>query len=240
MSLIRAVLERARARRSAGRTLPEEMPPAARRAALADLVEGTLVPRRVILAGPAGRIVLSAAGRRLHRARITPKGASSLSFGSAPGPGAGPAPGGGFDSAFDAALDAVLATGALAISFEPETEDCPAGEGVGAERLRQPAPAVTDAAPPGPVPRFVAAMAPLTGDAPVPGPDVALPSGLEAALDRLAGGAGAPVLVVLVDAARPDTALALARAGGAAALCAVPRSRLGVALRGWDAAQAGP
>ena len=98
MSLIRTVLDRARARRAGGRTLPEGMPLDARRAALAALVEGTLVPREVILSGPAGRIVLTVAGRRLHRAAIAPETGAERRFGP---------PDCAFDGGFDAALDAV-------------------------------------------------------------------------------------------------------------------------------------
>lgn len=230
MSLIRTVLDRARARRAGGRTLPGAMPPDARRAALAALVEGTLVPREVILSGPAGRIVLTAADRRLHRAVIAPQTGGERRFGP---------PDGAFDAGFDAALDAVLGAGALAVAFGPAAGDSLCGTGEPADRLRQAAPDLAPAEPTGPVPRFLAALSPVAADAAVL-PVRDLPAGLGAVLDRLAGGAGAPVLVLLVDAARPEEAQALVRAGTAAGLGTLPRSRLGLALRGWDAAQDPP
>lgn len=231
MSLIRAVLDRARARRTAPMVLPEGMPARDRRAALAGLVDGTLVARQVIVAGPAGRIVLAAARRRLHAAVIEPSEGPVHSFRTAAGPT------GGFGRDFDAALDAILATGPLTIAFAPPAGDPPDGAGEPADRLRQAlAAAPTAAAPPAgdPVTRFAATLAPLAAGAQVlPAP---LSPGLAAALDRLAGVPGAPVLVVLGEAGQAGPALALARVGAEAALCAFPRNRLGAALRGWDAA----
>lgn len=117
-----------------GWRLGPDLPLAARRAVLAALALHSRVPRRVILAGPAGHIVIEAGHGRVHRVRIVPADGVPEVFGSGRDAGSLPATC-GFGTAFDRALGQVLAAGALDIRVAPETGPCPADGGVPARRL---------------------------------------------------------------------------------------------------------
>lgn len=222
MSLIAILRDRARRRktRSADWHLPDAGDPARRQAALVAEVRQSLVPRRVVLSGDAGRIVIEAGHRRLFGATVAPAAGPEERF----DPGTEPAPG----PAFRTALAAVLAGETLAIAYEPAEGPWTDGDGCPAETVLGP--------PVGRAARFLDLARPLADDAaPLAPPDQAPTLGR--VLPALSGAHGGGVLCILI-AAESDAVptLAVAHDGVTGVVASLPRNRLGPLLRAWDEA----
>jgi len=231
MSFIASLRDRARRRKTAPEDwcLPKGTGPEDAQARLAAEVAASLAPRRVILSGPAGRVVLEAGQRRLFRATLEPADGPETGF----GPGAQP-----FGPGFRAALDTMLAGGGMTIAYDHETGPFPDAGGIpSAEIFGSPQTGGGQAGTGRPA-QFLTAVQGIADHA-VPlamsAPDT--PGALDQVLNGLVKALGGDVLcVILPTEAEPEPARAVAYDGNAGTVATLPRNRLGPLLRAWEAA----